>query len=174
MYNTSSLASLCSSGQLPNPTLFGAKILSVSTNLVTNYSAYAPEAYNYNHPSIYGDNIDFCNVTVTYTHPGHDDRINVEAWLPLEWNDRLQAVGGGGMVAGRFGLSYIFMAGAIAQGYATVSTDAGVSTDPSGYSEWAYLSPGNVNLHAMENFGYRALNDEVNFILHIGLQGPSC
>ncbi|KAF4542029.1 uncharacterized protein LTHEOB_8183 [Lasiodiplodia theobromae] len=160
MYNTSSLSSICSSGQLPNPTLFGAKILSVSTNLVTNYSAYAPEAYNFNHPSIYADNIDFCNVTVTYTHPGHDDQINVEAWLPLEWNDRLQAVGGGGMVAGRFGLSYIFMAGAIAQGYATVSTDAGVSTDPSGYTEWAYLSPGNVNLHAMENFGFRALNDE--------------
>ncbi|KAJ3502450.1 hypothetical protein NLJ89_g8883 [Agrocybe chaxingu] len=160
MQHISSLASLCSSGQLPAPTLFGGNILSVSSQLVSNYSSYVPEAYNYNHPAVSVENVDFCNVTVTYTHPGHDDQIHVEAWLPLEWNDRLQAVGGGGMVAGRFALSYIFMAGAIGQGYATVSTDAGVSTDPSGYGTWAYLSPGNVDLHAMQNFASVALNDE--------------
>lgn len=158
MHNTSSLASLCSSGKLPTPTLFGANILS----LTSNYSSYGPGAYNSNHPAVSVDGIDFCNVTVTYTHTGHDDRIHVETWLPLEWNDRLQAVGGGGMVAGRFTLSYLFMSGAIGQGYATVSTDAGVSTDPSGYAEWVYLSPGNMNVYAMQNFGSVAINDQVN------------
>ena len=161
MTGNSSLSALCSSGQLPNPTLFGAKILDVSTKLVTNYSSYVPEAYNYNHPATFVDNVDFCNVTVTYTHVGHDEEIHVEAWLPLQWNDRLQAVGGGGMVAGRFALSYMFMTGAIGEGYATVTTDAGVSTDPAGFGEWAFLGPGNVNMHALQDFGYVALNDEV-------------
>lgn len=170
MHNTSSLSLLCSSEQLPTPTLFGAKILSLSSQLVTNYTSYAPEAYNFNHPAVYADSIDFCNVTVTCTHPGHDDQIHVEAWLPLEWNDRLQAVGGGGTVAGRFALSYMLMAGAIGEGYATVSTDAGVSTDPNGYGEWASLGPGNVDLHAMQNFGSVALNDEVNSILPHGFR----
>ncbi|KAF4308738.1 alpha/beta-Hydrolase [Botryosphaeria dothidea] len=64
------------------------------------------------------------------------------------------------MVAGRFTLSYLFMSGAIGQGYATVSTDAGVSTDPSGYAEWVYLSPGNMNVYAMQNFGSVAINDQ--------------
>ncbi|KAH7020632.1 tannase and feruloyl esterase-domain-containing protein, partial [Macrophomina phaseolina] len=145
--NTSSLSLLCSSEQLPTPTLFGAKILSSSSQLVTNYPSYAPEAYNFNHPAVYADSIDFCNVAVTCTHPGHDDQIHVEAWLPLERNDRLQVVGGGGTVAGRFALSYMLMAGAIGEGYATVSTDAGVLVEhfygrPPKYSYWSGCSQG--------------------------------
>lgn len=159
--SNSSLASLCSSGNIPNPTLFGAEILSLTSNLVTNYSTYVPETYNYNHPSVSVENVDYCNITVTYTHPGQNDKINVEAWLPLEWNERLMAVGGGGLVAGRFVLSYFFMAGAVGQGYATVTTDAGTSTDPATGLTELLLEPGNIDWNAVQNFGSRALNDEV-------------
>lgn len=107
------------------------------------------------------ENVDYCNITVTYTHPGQNDKINVEAWLPLEWNERLMAVGGGGLVAGRFVLSYFFMAGAIGQGYATVTTDAGTSTDPATGLTELLLKPGNMDWNAVQNFGSRALNDEV-------------
>ncbi|KAG6365711.1 hypothetical protein INS49_007322 [Diaporthe citri] len=157
--SNSSLASLCSSGNIPKPTLFGAEILSLTSNLVSNYSTYVPDTYNYNHPSVFVDNVDYCNITVTYTHPGQNDKINVEAWLPLEWNERLMAVGGGGLVAGRFVLSYFFMAGAIGQGYATV-TDAGTSTDPATGLTELLLEPGNMDWNAVQNFGSRALNDE--------------
>lgn len=162
MQDVLSLSSLCTSGSISPPTLFGAEVLSLSSHLVTNYSQDVPEKYNYNHPSIEVEGIDFCNVTVTYTHPGQNDNINVETWLPLVWNERLQAVGGGGMVAGRFFLSYVHMAGAVGQGYATVSTDAGTSTDPAVDQKEALLSPGNLDLYAMQNFGSTSLNDQVN------------
>ncbi|KAK2605600.1 hypothetical protein N8I77_008426 [Diaporthe amygdali] len=158
--SNSSLASLCSSGNIPSPTLFGAEIISLSSNLVSNYSTYVPETYNYNHPSINVENVDYCNITVTYTHLGQIDKINVEAWLPLEWNERLMAVGGGGLVADRFVLSYFFMSGAIGQGYAAVTTDAGTSTFPTAGMTEFLLGPGNMDGNAIQNFGSRASNDE--------------
>lgn len=166
--SNSSLASLCSPGNISNPTLFGAEILSLTSNLVSNYSTYVPDTYNYNHPSVSVDNVDYCNITVTYTHPGQNDKINVEAWLPLEWNERLMAVGGGGLVAGRFVLSYFFMAGAIGEGYAAVTTDAGTSTSPATGLTELLLDPGNIDWNAVQNFGSRALNDEVNNFISIG------
>ena len=60
-----------------------------------------------------------------------------------------------------FFVSYMAMAGAVNDGYATVSTDAGLegASDP---RPWALLSPGNVNLYKLENFGSRSLNEQVN------------
>lgn len=48
--------------------------------------------------------IDFCNVTLTYTHPGLGDSVNVYVWLPLEnWNGNFFGQGGGGWAAGAEG-----------------------------------------------------------------------
>ncbi|KAK3941044.1 Tannase/feruloyl esterase [Diplogelasinospora grovesii] len=156
---TTGAASSCAAAHIPTPTLYGADILHVTANLVQNYSATVSEEYNYNHPSSVVTDVDFCNITITYTHPGENDTINVQAWLPLEWNGRLQAVGGGGYVAGLFYLSYVAMEGAIGEGYATVTTDAGLGTsyapDP-----WALVSPGNVNLYNLQNLASVSLGDE--------------
>lgn len=146
-----------------NLSLYGADILSIQANLVTNYSASVPEAFRYTFPSVELKDATFCNITVTYTHPGQNDRIITEAWLPEEWNERFMAVGGGGWVAGRFFLSYNAMSGAIADGYATITTDAGLGSadEP---SPWALNSPGNVNLYNLQNLGSVSLNDEVAII----------
>ena len=98
---------------------------------------------------------------MTYTHPGQEDSINVEAWLPIDnWNERLVAVGGGGYVAGRFSFSEVAMAAALGQGYATVTTDAGLG-DAFYPEDWALVSAGNVNLYKLQNLATRSLNDEV-------------
>ncbi|KAI0853910.1 tannase and feruloyl esterase [Daldinia vernicosa] len=154
----------CTASTFSTPTLFGAEILSVDTNLVKNYSFDVPTGWRYTQPSVNVENVTFCNITVTYTHPGLNDTINVETWLPVNgWNERLYAAGGGGWIAGRFVLSYGPMAAAIQEGYAAVTSDAGVGSSPSAGSslsaEWALISPGNLNLIAFDDLGHVTLND---------------
>jgi hypothetical protein len=154
-----SLLKACSPETFGTLSVFGADILSINAALVTNHSASASAAYRYTQPATTLQNATFCNITVSYTHPGQNDNVSVEAWLPVDnFNGRLQAVGGGGWVAGRFFLSYNAMNGAVADRYATITTDAGLLGAP--YS-WALLSPGNVNLHLLQNLGSVSLNDQV-------------
>ncbi|PLB52228.1 putative feruloyl esterase [Aspergillus steynii IBT 23096] len=149
----------CSPEAIATPTVFGAEIRSLSASWVQNYTLDVPSTFNYNHGDVSLHNVNFCNITVTYTHPGHDDLITVETWLPQQWNQRLQATGGGGWNAGRFVLSEFFMAGAIGEGYAATTTDAGLGYASSPNS-WALESPGNVDLYDVQNLGYVSLNDQ--------------
>ena len=163
MSNTTTVPVLaCNASAIPFPALFGAKIINLSANLVQNFSRDVYYQLYYNHPSITVRNVDFCNITVTYTHPGHNDSINVETWLPTNtWNGRLQAIGGGGYIAGRFPLTDVGMAGAVGEGYVATTSDAGIGSsytpDP-----WALTSPGNVNLYALQDLASVALNDQVS------------
>ncbi|KAL2813416.1 Tannase/feruloyl esterase [Aspergillus granulosus] len=141
-------------------TIFGADILSTSATLITNHSFSIPSSSRYSQPPANVSNASFCNVTLTYTHPGRNDALNAEIWLPSAetWNGRLQSVGGGGWTAGRSGSSYANMAGAIHDGYATATTDAGL-TPGTGPEIWGLVSPGNLNLVALDNFGQTSLGD---------------
>ncbi|KAF9873057.1 hypothetical protein CkaCkLH20_09567 [Colletotrichum karsti] len=153
-----SLAQSCVASTF-NPSVFGTEILSLEANLVTNYSVSVPSAYRQTSPSVEVKNASFCNVTIAYTHPGQNDNIITEAWLPLDWNERFLGVGGGGWVAGRFLLSYAGMNGGLADGYASITTDAGLgSADVP--TPWALNSPGNVNLYNLQNIASVCLNDE--------------
>jgi hypothetical protein len=76
------------------------------------------------------------------------------------WNGRLQSIGGGGYVTGRFFLTYVGMAGAIGNGYVASTTDAGIGTE-SVPDSWALNSPGNVDLYALQNAGSVSLKDQV-------------
>ena len=142
--------------------LFGAEVLSVNAALVTNYTASSRDIVRGTQPSIQVNNATFCNVTVSYTHPGQEDQLVVETWLPIEnptWNDRLQASGGSGWSAGRQAVTYEIMVGSLADGYAATTTDGGLGTslDP---AVWAVKSPGNINWYNVNNFASVALNDQ--------------
>ncbi|KAI8803689.1 Tannase/feruloyl esterase [Cladochytrium replicatum] len=145
----------CLPGSFSMPTVLGCQFISLQASLVTEYT---------NYPDVYVFNATFCNVTVSYTHPGQDDRITIEAWLPEldKWNGRFQAQGGSGWSAGRTYLSYQGMAGAMGDGYATATTDAGVpSPDIAGNpGQWGLISNGNTNLFALQNFGSIAYGEE--------------
>lgn len=151
-----------------SPSLTGGEILAVQANLVTNYNASVDSPFRLGGPAVELQNGNFCNVTVTYTHPGQNDKINVEAWLPIDnWNGRLQAVGGGGWAAGgtssppgRVPMVVEGMQGSLAEGFSTMTTDAGVGTEIEA-DLWALVSPGNVNMYNLQNFASVALHDEV-------------
>ncbi|CAI6050715.1 unnamed protein product [Clonostachys chloroleuca] len=150
----------CSPSSFVTPTLMGAEFTSLQASLVTNYTAQVPRGFRFSQPGLYVENLEYCSVIVTYTHPGENDYITVEAWLPTRnYNNRLQSIGGGGWQAGRYIITYLGMAGAIADGYATVTTDAGLG-DSFTYEPWALLSPGNLNQYSLQNLGHVSLNDE--------------
>ncbi|GKT43532.1 putative feruloyl esterase [Colletotrichum spaethianum] len=101
----------------------------------------------------------FCNVTVSYTHAGHDDLVNLHVWLPLErgdWNERFMGVGGGGFVVGDVDGDY--PSAAVHEGYVAAVTDGGHLTDAPA-DEWALKSPGNLDWALFVNFGYRSLHE---------------
>lgn len=158
------MALLCSSDALPVPDLLGVEVIGFDVNLVENYNGTANTHLYYGHPTVTVENASFCNVTVTYTHPGENDTVHVETWLPIgNFNGRLQAIGGGGWVAGRYPPSFSAMTGALAEGYATTTTDAGLPLQANyGPDEWALLSEGNPNYFLLNNFASVSLNDQVS------------
>ncbi|KAF9873013.1 hypothetical protein CkaCkLH20_09523 [Colletotrichum karsti] len=157
-------ASRCATGTFANLTLPGAQLQLVEANLVTDYSFNVPKGWTYSQPALDVQNATFCNVTVTYSHSGQNDTITAEAWLPTEenYNGRLQAVGGGGWTPGRFILSYSAMINAVADGYATVTTDAGIPNTQNP-ADWLLKSPGNLDTNALQNFGQVAIKDKASF-----------
>lgn len=71
----------CTAAAIPSPELFGAEITSLSASTVSNYSLSIPQLDAHFALNVTG--LDFCNVSVQYTHPGQNDSINVQVWLPL-------------------------------------------------------------------------------------------
>jgi hypothetical protein len=93
---------------------------------------------------------------MAYTHPGQNDTVNLQIWLPEQWNERFQGIGGGGWVASTFDQGLL---PAIIDGYAAASTDGGHNASEATAIPWALKSPGNVDLVALQNFGSVTLNE---------------
>jgi hypothetical protein len=99
----------------------------------------------------------FCDVTVVLTHPGVNDRVKVNVWLPNKgWNGRFQGTGGGGY-AMEFGATLLGQA--VKQGYSAASTDGGHDSNIENPVSWALGPDGHVNRGLLENFASRSLHD---------------
>ncbi|KAK9413881.1 hypothetical protein SUNI508_11577 [Seiridium unicorne] len=58
-----------------------------------------------------------------------------------------------------YNTSFIQMIGALADGYTTITTDAGVATDETELDSWALVSEGNVKLYKLHNPGSQGHRD---------------
>lgn len=149
----------CSSVATPHLDLYGARIESLTVSPVRNYSLYTPQ--NGASPSFctLWTGLDFCNVTVAYTHPCRGDSVNIKIWLPLHnWDVPFQDVGGGGCVIG----TEVGFAPAVGIGYAVAVSDGGHGSDSDAAadpSHWTMVSPGNVNLGLLRSFASTGLHD---------------
>ncbi|CEN60317.1 hypothetical protein ASPCAL02758 [Aspergillus calidoustus] len=147
----------CSPLAIGKPKLLGASIIDVHAHETHNYTTYGTGPGT-NDGGL--QTISFCNVTVIYTHPGWNDTVTTQVWLPLEnWNGRFQGLGGGGYSTG---IDSVYLPYAVAQGYASASTDGGhaggVITATLDLS-WALSSTNNVNWFLLENYASKATND---------------
>ncbi|HEY4017270.1 MAG TPA: tannase/feruloyl esterase family alpha/beta hydrolase [Pseudonocardiaceae bacterium] len=98
-----------------------------------------------------------CEVHVYLTHPGAEDHVLVDVWLPDSgWNGRFEGTGGGGYAAGEFDIE---LAPAIEGGYAAAATDAGVGVNALSPAAWALTPSGAVNTPLLTNFAYRSVHD---------------
>jgi feruloyl esterase len=90
----------------------------------------------------------FCRVQATL-RPADDSEIGIEVWMPAAgWNQKLQSVGNGAWAGV---IAYPALATALAQGYATASTDTGhVGNGP------AFI-PGHPG--KLIDFGYRSVHE---------------
>jgi hypothetical protein len=57
----------------------GVEIVNLAASLVFNFTHGVSDQFFFNHPSISVKDVDYCNITATYTHPGQNDTINVES-----------------------------------------------------------------------------------------------
>jgi feruloyl esterase len=90
----------------------------------------------------------FCRVSATLK-PSTDSDIKMELWMPAaNWNGKFQAVGNGAF-SGAIGLAA--MAGPLARGYATSSTDTG---HPGNTASFALGHP-----EKLVDFGWRAVHE---------------
>jgi feruloyl esterase len=104
--------------------------------------------------------ISVCSLKTYITHGDSGDQVRIEVWLPLEpetpWNGYFKGNGGAGFVAGFFDES---LGAAVSRGYATASTDAGVTTDITAFPAlWAgdpqlELNYAHLSIHEMTAFG---------------------
>ncbi|MDX2034193.1 MAG: tannase/feruloyl esterase family alpha/beta hydrolase [Blastocatellia bacterium] len=90
----------------------------------------------------------FCRVTGVIK-PTSDSEIKFEVWMPsADWNGRFHGIGNGGFAGS---ISYPGLAGALARGYATASTDTGHTT---GDATWALGHP-----EKIVDYGHRAIHE---------------
>lgn len=154
----------CSQAGFSLPGIPGVSVLSIQVVEERNYT-YTPGLFGAGLPDSHLiPDLNFCNVMVTYTHPGWHDEINVNVLLSTDsWNGRFAAIGGGVFATGGGEIAEFLMMPIMATGFATATTDGGHSSDVLGTEgsepSWALTSPGNVNWPLLVDFASVALHD---------------
>ncbi|KAF1925130.1 feruloyl esterase B precursor [Didymella exigua CBS 183.55] len=111
--------------------------------------------------------LSFCQVRTNISHRGTNDKVLIEAWLPIshdDWNGRFQATGGAGFETGMFGSH---LGQAVQDGWAAVSTDGGSGSDNlrrirDGSWILKNTTDGTLDWNLLHNFASRSLVDQIN------------
>ncbi|KAF3014473.1 hypothetical protein E8E14_010171 [Neopestalotiopsis sp. 37M] len=156
VFSSHTKAQSCTSATFSALDLPGIDITSINVTISRNESVFAANVASA--PTGDGPStVDLCRVAVQYTHPGQNDTVNTYIGLPLDganWNSRFVMNGGGGWVAG----SSDVVLEPVSNGFSSSSTDGGHDNSLQ-VSEWGLISPGHVNLPALEDFASVALEE---------------
>lgn len=153
--------SACTSSNFAALEVAGLQLNQIEANVVRGASQTLPTGLYLGHGGAQFTGLDFCNVSITYSHTGRTEPINVHTYLPArtDWNGRMMGVGGGGWSGGLFAFLLGTMEAGVNDGYVTVGTDGGhdaVNPDP---GKWALKDDGEVNIYLLETFFFTCLSD---------------
>lgn len=145
----------CDTSTFTAPIVPGAKVLSITAEERRDVDTPAATAL---FQPLSGLNL--CEIKVYLAHPGANDRVLVQTWLPLSqdlWNDRFQATGGGAWATGMLDVA---LGPAIASGYAASSTDGGHPFDFF-TADWMLNEDKSINWGLIHNFATRSLAEQI-------------
>lgn len=137
-------AAVPSSGLLPGIITSGSVVTANPVyNVTVTDEVYYPDA-----------TFDYCNVTMTYSHNGKDDKVLLNFWLPTpeKFQNRWVSTGG-------FGFAINVeetLPGGVIYGAATGRTDGGFGGFDTNFDDVFPLANGTSNLDALYMFGYQA------------------
>ncbi|KAL3452718.1 tannase and feruloyl esterase-domain-containing protein [Aspergillus insuetus] len=102
--------------------------------------------------------ISFCNVTFAYAHPGKNDRVLLNFWLPTpeDFKNRWFSTGGGGLAINS-GDNYL--PGGLMYGGVSGRTDGGFGSFDTKLSGVLVQGNGSLNYDALYMFGYKGIHE---------------
>ncbi|KAK5103481.1 hypothetical protein LTS08_002896 [Lithohypha guttulata] len=157
-----SLAEVCTVSNLQavlpsNGTISGINTipLLVTANAVYNSSSGSAGGVGMGSSGGTSTNYPYCNVTVTYTHPGKDDIVVIKYAFPQpsDFKNRFYVAGGGG-----YSLSST-ATGGLQYGAVGGATSAGYDAFDNSYDDVVLTGNGSINWDATYMFGYQALGE---------------
>ncbi|KAI1360569.1 Tannase/feruloyl esterase [Xylaria arbuscula] len=151
-----SLADICTvanvQAALPaNGTLLGIDLIPSSVTASPVYNATSDGGMTGGSST----SITYCNVTLSYTHTGKDDKVVVKYAFPepSAFKDRFYVAGGGGYTLNSDAT------GGISYGAASGATDAGYDAFSNSFDAIALVGEGSIDWDATHMFGYKALGE---------------
>lgn len=155
--STSSLNSLCSPKYVAS--VLPTSDFGLGISIAKNVSA--SPVFNYSSPSqvfFPGSTIDFCNVTLSYSHNGLNDEVLLRIWLPSpeKFEKRWLSTGGGGYAINSEERD---LPGGVMYGAAVGITDGGFGGFDIQLDNVQPIANGTSNLQAIQMFGYQAMHE---------------
>ncbi|KAL4891841.1 putative tannase [Aspergillus ambiguus] len=153
--HASSLADFCTKSHVQSSLPASESILGleIDTSSITANAIYnaSTTGSNYFPDAIY----DYCNVTLAYSHPGRDDKVQLEIWLPEpnKFQNRWLSTGGGGFAINS---QDSYLPGGVQYGAASGITDGGFGSFDTQFDAVFLLANGTINYDALYMFGYQA------------------
>ncbi|KAJ5594967.1 uncharacterized protein N7459_001175 [Penicillium hispanicum] len=137
-----------------NGTLLGINLIPSASTAAAVYNASSSAAMGASTTN--SETYNYCNVTVTYTHPGKGDTVVVKFAFPepSDYKKRFYVAGGGGYslsTDATGGLEYGAAGGATSAGYDAL--------DGTSYDDVVLYANGSINWDATYMFGYQALGE---------------
>jgi feruloyl esterase len=133
-------------------------IKNVTATYNVTATVYHSSLVNSNNSRVQLTGLNYCNISITYGHPGWNDTITITSFLPANYNHKLVANGGDGYESGspQQQIDDFFTWGTE---FMHITTNAGHRASPSPEDPWPLAGDGTLNDKLVMDFAIVALHE---------------